>query len=120
MSRFIDQPRSAALREAAANGSLMLRVREVVAVHFRTALDRLTDETHLLNDLGADHFDRIELMIAIEDQVPGIEIDEVTIDGIETIGDVMRVIEGLAVAALRTPGGSSAAAQVERSDVAVD
>jgi acyl carrier protein len=98
----------------------MLRVREVVAVHFRIALDRLTHETHLSNDLGADHFDRIELMIAIEDQVPGIEIDDGTIDGIETIGDVMRVIEGLAVAAPRRSGGLSAVPQVESSDVAVD
>jgi acyl carrier protein len=120
MSPFIDQPCSAALREAAANGSLVPCVREVVAGHFGIALDRLTHETHLSIDLGADHFDRIELMIAIEDQVTGIEIDEATIDGIETIGDVVRAIERLAVAALRAPGGPGAAPQVERSDVAVD
>ena len=113
MSPVIDQPCPASAGEAAANESLMLRVREVVAVHFRIALDRLTHETHLLNDLGADHFDRIELMIAIEDQVPGIEIDDVTIDGIETIGDVMHAIEGLAGTDLRNPGGPGAVPQVE-------
>jgi acyl carrier protein len=109
MSPFIDQPCAASAREAAANESLMLRVREVVAVHFRVTLDRLTHETHLSNDLNADHFDRIELMIAIEDQVPGIEIDDVTLDGIETIGDVMRAIEGLAATALWKPSGPGAA-----------
>jgi acyl carrier protein len=108
MSPFIDQPCLASAREAAANESLMLRVREVVAVHFRIALDRLTHETHLSKDLGADHFDRIELMIAIEDQVPGIEIDDIAIDGIETVGDFMRAIEGVAVTALRKPGGPRA------------
>ena len=109
MSPFIDQACSASAREAAAHENLMLRVREVVAVHFRIAVDRLSHETHLSKDLGADHLDRIELMIAIEDQVPGIEIDDSTIDGIETIGDVMHAIEGVAGTARRKPGGPGAA-----------
>jgi acyl carrier protein len=32
-------------------------------------------------------------MIAIEDQMTGIEIDDVVADQIDTVGDLMRVIE---------------------------
>jgi acyl carrier protein len=52
----------------------------------------LTDEARL-RDLGADWLDRLELVIAIEDQMTGIEIDDVVADQIDTVGDLMRVIE---------------------------
>jgi acyl carrier protein len=47
------------------------------------------------DDLGADWLDRLELMITIEDQVAGIEIDDVVVDQIDTVGDLMRVIESV-------------------------
>jgi acyl carrier protein len=53
----------------------------------------LTDEARFSDDLGADWLDRLELMIAIEDHVAGLEIDDVAVDQIDTIGDLMRVIE---------------------------
>jgi acyl carrier protein len=74
------------------NDSLALRVREVIAEHFGIALDRLTDETLLSNDLSADQFDR--MLIAIEDRFFGVEIDDTTIDDIKTIADVLRAIDG--------------------------
>jgi acyl carrier protein len=76
------------------NDSLASKVRALIAAHFGTTLDRLTDETHFRNDLGADRFDRIELMIAIEDRFSGVEIDAARIDDIETVADLMRAIEG--------------------------
>ena len=53
----------------------------------------MTDESRFRDDLRADWFDRLELMIAIEDQIVGIEIDEVVVDHIDTVGDLMRVVE---------------------------
>jgi acyl carrier protein len=52
----------------------------------------LTDEARF-RDLGADWLDRLELVIAIEDQMTGIEIDDVVADQIDTVGDLMRIIE---------------------------
>lgn len=74
--------------------SFTARVRDVIAEHFRIDADRLTDEARLRDDLGADWLDRLELMIAIEDQVAGVKIDDVTVDQIHTVGDLMRVVEG--------------------------
>jgi acyl carrier protein len=75
------------------DNSLTVKVREIIAAHLGVECDRLTDETRFRDDLRADWLDRLELMIAIEDQVIGIEIDEFIIDHIDTVGDLMRVIE---------------------------
>jgi acyl carrier protein len=74
------------------NDELAAKVRRVVAEHFGIAPNRLTDEARF-RDLGADWLDRLELVIAIEDQMTGIEIDDVAADQIDTVGDLMRVIE---------------------------
>jgi acyl carrier protein len=75
--------------------NLTVKVREIVAGHFRIDPDRLTDELRLRDDLGADWLDRLELMIAVEDQLAGLEITDVVADQIETVGDLTRVIESL-------------------------
>ena len=75
------------------NVSLATRVRNVVAGHFGIEADRLADDARLHDDLGADWLDRLELMIIIEDQVPELEIDDEAIEQIETVGDLMRLIE---------------------------
>jgi acyl carrier protein len=77
------------------NDSLTAKVRSVIAGHFRIDADRLTDEARFRDDLGADWLDRLELMIAIEDQVAGIEINDGVVDHIETVGDLMRIIESV-------------------------
>jgi acyl carrier protein len=86
----------------AMNYTLVIKVREVIAEHFRIDPGRLTDESRLRDDLGADWLDRLELMIAIEDQVAGFEIADVLVDQIDTVGDLMRAIEDAG-----TPGRSS-------------
>jgi acyl carrier protein len=88
------------------NISVAVKVREIIAGHLGVDSDRLTDEARLRDDLGADWLDRLELMIAIEDQVAGIEIDDVVVDQIDTIGDLLRVIESVQnVRARALPGG---------------
>jgi acyl carrier protein len=77
------------------NDNFTAKVRDVIAGHFGIDADRLTDEARLRDDLGADWLDRLELMIAIEDQVAGVEIDDVMVDQIDTVGDLMRVVEGV-------------------------
>jgi acyl carrier protein len=81
--------------ELAMNESLTTKVRSVIAGHFRIDADRLTDEARFRDDLGADWLDRLELMIAIEDQVAGIEINDGVVDHIETVGDLIRIIESV-------------------------
>ena len=44
------------------------KVREIIAGHFGIDPERVTDEARFRDDLGADWLDRLEVIIAIEDQ----------------------------------------------------
>ena len=77
------------------NDNVTIKVRKVIAEHFGINVDRLTDEARLRDDLGADWLDRLELMIAIEDQISGFEVADVVVDQIDTVGDLLRLIESV-------------------------
>jgi acyl carrier protein len=83
--------------------SLTVKVLEIVAEQLGVDPGRLTDEARLRDDLGADWLDRLELMIAIEDQLAGVEIADVVVDQIDTIGDLMRVVESVENRRVRPP-----------------
>ena len=68
-------------------------VRTLVANHLGVSVGRVTDEAHFTNDLGADWFDRLELMMVIEDQFAGLEITDADVNQIEVVGDLIRHIE---------------------------
>jgi acyl carrier protein len=90
--------------------ALAARIREIIAEHFGVPSHRLRNEARLRDDLGADRFDRIELMIAIEDRMSGIEIDDAKVDEIQTVGDLMLFVKDLAGAL------KSRACEVERGE----
>jgi acyl carrier protein len=71
-----------------------LKVRQIIAGHFGVETQRVTDEARFRDDFGADWLDRLELIMAIEDQVSGFELSNVVADHIDTVGDLLRVVEG--------------------------
>jgi acyl carrier protein len=68
-------------------------VRTLVANHLGVSVRRVTDEAHFTNDLGADWFDRLELIMVVEDHFAGQEITDADVDQIEVVGDLIRHIE---------------------------
>ena len=74
--------------------NLNSKVRDIIAGHFGIDPARVTDEAHFCDDLGADWLDRLEVIIAIEDKVPGFAMADVVADQIATVGDLMSIIEG--------------------------
>jgi acyl carrier protein len=76
------------------HNNLIVKVREIIAGHFGIDPNSLTDDARFRDDLGADWLDRLEVMIAIEDQISGFELVDVVADQIDTVGDLIRVIEG--------------------------
>jgi acyl carrier protein len=68
-------------------------VRALIAEHLGVDIARVTDEAHLSDDLGADWLDRLELMIAIEDQFTDVEITDDDADQLNVVGDLIRHIE---------------------------
>jgi acyl carrier protein len=53
---------------------------------------RVLPGAHLVEDLGADSLDMVEIVFALEDQF-GREISETEIEKVGTVGDVMALIE---------------------------
>jgi acyl carrier protein len=70
-------------------------VRTFIANHLGVSVGRVTDEAHFTDDLGADWLDRLDLMIAVEDQFAGVEITDGDVVRIEFVGDLIRHIETL-------------------------
>jgi acyl carrier protein len=70
-------------------------VRTFVANHLGVNVSRVTDEAHFTDDLGANWLDRLDLMIAVEDQFAGVEITDDDVDRMELVGDLIRHIENL-------------------------
>jgi acyl carrier protein len=70
-------------------------VRALVARQLGIDIKRVTDEAHFIDDLRASWLDRLELMIAIEDQFADVEMTERDFDQIDVVGDLIRYVEGV-------------------------
>ena len=70
---------------------LAARVRTMVAQQLGIKLQRVSDQA-LLKDLGADWLDRLELVMALEDQF-GVEIEDRLVDHLQAVGDLVHFVE---------------------------
>jgi acyl carrier protein len=87
-------------RTSAREGIEVDEIRALVAKHLDVDVKYVTNEAHLRDDLGADWLNRLELLILIEDQFVGVEIMDDDADQIETVGDLIRYIEGVRVGSM--------------------
>lgn len=70
------------------------RVREIISSQFGIDEDQITEDTDIIDDLGADSLDVMEMMMGLEDEF-SLSISEDTVSSLRTVGDVVRLIEGL-------------------------
>jgi acyl carrier protein len=78
--------------------SIVLRVRELVADQLGVDDAELVPDANILDDLGADSLDVVELVMAIEEAFD-IEIPDEHVETMRTIGDVEKYVTGRLVAA---------------------
>ena len=67
------------------------RIRVLVAEQLGIDPQEVRPESSILDDLGADSLDVVELVMAIEDEFD-IEVPDEAAEGIRTIGDVERYV----------------------------
>ena len=67
-------------------------VRDILAFHLGADGSRLTDDTRLFEDLGADSLDVIEIVMSCEERF-GVEIPNRAATGLATVGDAVRCVE---------------------------
>ena len=68
------------------------RVKQIIVEQLGVNEDQVTPEASLIEDLGADSLDIVELVMAFEEEF-GQEIPDEDTEKIRTVGDVVRYLE---------------------------
>ncbi|MCA9192452.1 MAG: acyl carrier protein [Planctomycetales bacterium] len=68
------------------------RVIDIVAEQLGVERDKITRETHFVNDLGADSLDTVELVMELEEEFD-ISIPEEAAEKIQRVGQAIDYIE---------------------------
>ncbi len=67
-------------------------IRAIIAEQLDLAEEDITMESALIEDLGADSLDVVDLIMSIEDEFE-IEVPDEAIENMRTIGDAVKYIE---------------------------
>src|SRR5262245_37190117 len=67
-------------------------IRSFIADQIGLAVEQVTDEVRLADDLKLDRFGRLELAIQIEDKF-GVEFSQEAVERMEAVGDLIRYVE---------------------------
>ena len=68
------------------------KVKAILAEQFDVEEDKVTADTDLQEDLGADSLDVVDLLMSIEDEF-GVEVPDDEIENIRTVGSLVSYIE---------------------------
>ena len=68
------------------------KVKELLAEQLDANAEDMTLETRIVDDLGADSLDVVEMLMIVEDEFE-IEIPDNVIENLKTIGDVVEYIQ---------------------------
>ncbi|MDU7338177.1 MULTISPECIES: acyl carrier protein [Clostridium] len=69
------------------------KVKAILSEQFDVEEDSITLDTSVVDDLGADSLDVVDLLMSIEDEFE-IEIPDTEVDNIKTVGELVKYIEG--------------------------
>lgn len=72
--------------------ALSTRVNSIILDQLGVEASTLVPEANLLDDLGADSLDVVELVMALEEEF-GIEVPDEDVENIRTIGDILEYLE---------------------------
>lgn len=70
------------------------KVRELLASQFDIEFDKITADTDIAEDLGADSLDSVELIMMLEEEF-GIVITDESIYTYKTVGEISTFIESM-------------------------
>jgi len=70
------------------------RIKEALASQFEVDPSKITRETDIMNDLGADSLDLVELIMTLEDEY-GVSVTDESVYEHKTVGEIADFIETL-------------------------
>ena len=69
------------------------KVKEIIVEQLSVSADEVKPEANLIDDLGADSLDAVELVMAVEEEF-GIEVPDEEAEKLRTVGDIISHVEG--------------------------
>ena len=74
---------------------MLVKIKELLAKQLRIDIDTIADDSNIIEDLGADSLDVVEMLMAIEDDL-GVIISDDDAVRLKTVRDVADYIEATA------------------------
>lgn len=68
------------------------KVQKIISENLNVPLEKVTMDTHLVDDLGADSLNAVELIMALEEEY-GIEVDDEAAQNMKYVRDLVNYIE---------------------------
>ncbi len=68
------------------------KLKEILALQLDVDAEDMTMDTKIIDDLGADSLDVVEMLMSVEDEFD-VEIPDEKIEELKTIGDVVEYIQ---------------------------
>lgn len=68
------------------------KVKAILSTQFDVDEDTITPETNIMEDLGADSLDVVDMLMSLEDEFD-VEISDEEIETLQTVGEVVSYIE---------------------------
>lgn len=68
------------------------KVKAILSEQFDVEEDKISLETSIINDLGADSLDVVDLLMSIEDEFE-VEVPDSDVEKIKTVEDLVNYIE---------------------------
>ncbi|MHC1695946.1 MAG: acyl carrier protein [Eubacteriales bacterium] len=68
------------------------KVKDILAKQLRIEVDTIEDDTNIMEDLGADSLDIVELLMAIEENF-GITVPDEDVSTLKTVRDIAEYVE---------------------------
>ncbi len=68
------------------------KVKDIIVEQLDVEADKVTTGANIQDDLGADSLDVVELVVALEEEFD-VEIPDEAVEGIKTVGDIVKYIE---------------------------
>jgi len=72
---------------------VLQKVKEIVADKLGVDLDEVTEDAALIDDLGADSLDLVDLVMEFEEAF-NVKIEDEELEKIKTVGDIVEGIMG--------------------------
>lgn len=68
------------------------KIKEIIVEQLGVNADQVTPEAKMIEDLGADSLDAVELVMAIEEEF-GIEVPDEQAEKLQAVGDIIDYVE---------------------------